>query len=77
MSMQTSLEGDPGKMAYLRNPNWTPTPHEHLRGVKVMPGTCERCVFGTGLHTVDCVSPSAPWDASSRMLQAALRRINR
>ena len=56
MSMQTSLEGDPGKMAYLRNPNWAPTPREHLREVKVMPGTCERCVFGTGEHADDCVT---------------------
>jgi hypothetical protein len=67
--MNTSLEGDPGKMAYLRNPNWTPTPREHLREVKVMPGTCERCVFDSGLHAPDCayyVYPSPPWDTSHR-----------
>ena len=69
MSMQTSLEGDPGKMAYLRNPNWTPNLYEHLRGVKAMPGTCERCVFDSGLHAPDCahyVFPSKPWDTSQR-----------
>jgi hypothetical protein len=48
-------EGDPGKMAYLRNPNYQCTPTVDLRDVQVMPGTCERCVFGTGIHADDCV----------------------
>lgn len=54
MSMQTSQEGDPGKLAYLHNPNWVPTPREHLGEVKAMRGTCMRCVFGEGQHAETC-----------------------
>lgn len=53
MSTQIA-EGDPGKLAYFRNPNWTPAPRENLRDVEPMPGTCMRCVFGRGEHSTAC-----------------------
>lgn len=62
-------EGDPGKYAYLRNPNWKSKPFEFIGGVRAMPGTCERCVFDSGLHAPDCVHyvfRSKPWDTSGR-----------
>ena len=55
MSQNVSLEGDPGKHAYLHNPNWKPAPRENLRDVKAMPGTCLACVFGEGQHAEGCI----------------------
>jgi hypothetical protein len=69
MSQNVSLEGDPGKHAYLHNPNWKAASRENLRDVKAMPGTCFACVFGSGLHAPGCdhyVFPSARWDTSQR-----------
>lgn len=43
MSMQISPEGDPGKLAYLHNPNWTPTPM--IQGIQCDPRICPGCLF--------------------------------
>jgi hypothetical protein len=43
MSIQTSTEGDPGKLEYLHNANWTPTPMIH--GIKPDPRLCPGCLF--------------------------------
>ena len=51
----TTAEGDPGKLAYLHNADWTPKPFEELGAVKAMPGTCFKCVFDEGrFHSSSC-----------------------
>ena len=61
MSINVSGEYDPGKAAYLRNPNWTPAPVSDFREVQPMPGTCLLCVFGQGSeHAVGCMGPAFP-----------------
>jgi hypothetical protein len=39
----STAEGDPGKFAYLRNPNWTGTPMIH--GIQPDPRLCPGCLF--------------------------------
>jgi hypothetical protein len=72
MSQNVSLEGDPGKHAYLHNPNWKPAPRENLRDVKAAPGTCFACVFGEGHHAETCAlfDPMAREDAERAMYAA-------
>jgi hypothetical protein len=41
--MSTSLEGDPGKLAYLHNPNWQGKPH--IQATNVDPRLCPGCLF--------------------------------
>lgn len=70
--MNYSQEGDPGKLAYLHNANWTPNPLSDLRGIKVKPGTCYQCVFGEGHHSETCplFDPMAREDAERAMYAA-------
>jgi hypothetical protein len=56
----TTAEGDPGKLAYLHNADWTPKPFEELGAVKAMPGTCLKCVFGIGEHAAGCIKLVSP-----------------
>ena len=53
MSINVSGEYDPGKAAYLRNPNFAPSPVSDLREVQPMAGTCLLCVFGQGDEHAD------------------------
>jgi hypothetical protein len=39
--------GDPGKLAYFKNPNWTPAPREDMRTANLDPRGCFGCCFGT------------------------------
>jgi hypothetical protein len=44
MSTQKSPpEGDPGKLAYFRNPNWTGTPRSRIENID--PRVCPGCLF--------------------------------
>ena len=54
--MPTNTEGDPGKLKYLHDPNWTGKLFSDTRDAKVMPGTCELCVFGRGEHADGCAA---------------------
>ena len=42
--MSASLEGDPGKLAYLHNPNWRPKLFSGGR-LQVDPRVCPGCLF--------------------------------
>lgn len=39
----SSLEGDPGKLAYLHNPNWEGKPH--IQAGNIDPRLCPGCLF--------------------------------
>jgi hypothetical protein len=47
----TTTEGDPGKLAYLHNADWTPKPFVH--GFAVDPRACAGCIFPTSQHVYD------------------------
>jgi len=52
----TNTEGDPGKLKYLHDPNWAGKLFSDTRDLKIMPGTCELCVFGRGIHADGCAA---------------------
>lgn len=56
MSTQFSNDGDPGKLAYLRNPNFTAAPMSQIS--RVDPRLCPACIFPyarkSGTHVDDC-----------------------
>ena len=47
-------EYDPGKDAYLRNPNYAVTPMFGGPGTLNPTRCCERCVFARGEHSPKC-----------------------
>jgi len=54
--IQFSNEGDPAKMAYLRNPDFAVSPMSSGRDIVPAPGTCLLCVYGQGSeHAAGCV----------------------
>lgn len=44
-------EGDPGKLAYLHDANWTPKPC--VIGFAVDPRACAGCIFPSSPHVYD------------------------
>ena len=58
------LEGDPGKLKYFHDARWTTNyPLPIGEKIKMFPGTCEKCIFGSGEHLYSdgcALRPAAP-----------------
>ena len=48
MSHTPSPEGDPGKLAYLHDPNWTGKPH--VQATNIDPRVCPGCLFPNAMR---------------------------